>query len=54
MAKVQDEQFSAEEAALRYRATLSRILSTPPQPKLTRDDALNPPKKRGRPAKPKD
>jgi hypothetical protein len=49
-----ESEFSDDEAARRYQATLARVLSTPPHPKPARDGAASPPKKRGRPAKPKD
>jgi hypothetical protein len=54
MNRVREGEYSDEEITGRYRATLARVLATPPHPKPTRDGAANPPKKRGRPAKPKD
>jgi hypothetical protein len=45
------EQFSQEEAARRYQATLKSVLATPPQPKPKKAGDASPPKKRGRPPK---
>jgi hypothetical protein len=45
------DQFTDEEIARRYEATLKRVLSTPPKHKTATGEKANPPKKRGRPKK---
>ena len=52
--KTAGKEFSDEEIARRYEATLKRVLSTPPKHKAAKGDKANPPKKRGRPKKEKD
>jgi hypothetical protein len=49
--KKSDNQYSDEETARRYEATLKRVLTTPPKHRTAKGDKANPPKKRGRPAK---
>jgi hypothetical protein len=46
-----EEQFTEEEIARRYKATLKRVLTTPPKHRTAKGDKANPPKKRGRPKK---
>jgi hypothetical protein len=43
------DQFSDEEIARRYEATLKRVLATPPKHRTTKGEKENPPKTRGRP-----
>ncbi len=49
--KDNQEEYSEEETARRYDATLKRVLSTPPKHRTAKDEKANPPKKRGRPKK---
>jgi hypothetical protein len=46
-----DDQYSDEEIARRYDATLKRVLTTPPKHRMAKGEKANPPKKRGRPKK---
>jgi hypothetical protein len=46
-----EDQYSDEETARRYEATLKRVLSTPPKHRTSKGEKANPPKKRGRPKK---
>jgi hypothetical protein len=49
MSRTPEDNFSAEEAARRYEATLKNVLASPPQPKPKKTGDASPPKKRGRP-----
>jgi hypothetical protein len=49
--KAKGDEFSDEEIARRYDATLKRVLTAPPQHRTAKGDKANPPKKRGRPKK---
>jgi hypothetical protein len=48
------DQYSDEEIARRYEATLKRVLTTPPKHRTAKGEKANPPKKRGRPKREKD
>jgi hypothetical protein len=48
---MQESNFSDEETARRYKATLKRVLTTPPKHRTGKGEKANPPKKRGRPPK---
>jgi hypothetical protein len=45
------QDFTEEEIARRYEATLKRVLSTPAKHRTAKGDKANLPKKRGRPKK---
>jgi hypothetical protein len=47
------QDFTDEEIACRFEATLKRVLTTPPQHRTAKGEKANPPKKRGRPKKEK-
>jgi len=44
-----NDQYSEEEIARRYEATLKSVLTTPPKHRVAKGEKANPPKKRGRP-----
>jgi hypothetical protein len=49
MGEKERSEFSEEEIARRYEATLKLVLTTPPKHRTTKGDKASPPKKRGRP-----
>lgn len=49
-----EHQLTDEEIARRFQATLKSVLAAPPHPKPRKADDASPPKKRGRPAKPRE
>jgi hypothetical protein len=51
MGKKERSEFTDEEIARRYEATLKRVLTTPPKHRAGKDEKANPSKKRGRPPK---
>jgi hypothetical protein len=49
--KNQNDEYTDEEIARRYEATLKRVLTTPAQHRTAKGEKATPPKKRGRPPK---
>jgi hypothetical protein len=51
MSKQHDTEYTPEEIARRYKATLERVITTPPKHRTAKGEKANLPKKRGRPPK---